>query len=137
MKNKVCLDTGIITLACSENVPKSISALINDIREGTIEAYILSPIIVEIFYHICKLKGKEFAECSIVSFLNTYPIKLVNLNRSLIIKAGILKCQHRKLLSYNDCYAIAYALNRNMTFHTTEKELKEILPNLKVKKHKF
>ena len=54
-----------------------------------------------------------------------------------MIKAGLLKCQHAKVLSYNDCFAIAYALNKKFTFHTTEKGLKEIQPNLKLKTYNF
>jgi len=137
MKNKICLDAGIITQTCSKNIPNSISLLMTEVKQGNIEAYILSPILIEAFFHICRLKGKEFAEKTIASFLHTYPIKLVNLNQTLIYKAGTLKCQYYKKLSYNDCSTIAYALNKKLTFHTTEKDLKEILPNLKFKKHIF
>jgi len=83
------------------------------------------------------LNGKANAETIIATFLKTYPIKIVNLNQSLIFKAGILKCQHRAELSYNDCYAIAFSLNKKITFHTTEKSLSKILPTLKLKTYKF
>ena len=137
MGKQICLDTGVITLLYSRDTPQSISNLFKNIRETKVEAYILSPIISEAFYHICKLDGKVAAETKIASFLNSYPIKLVNLNQSLIIKAGLLKCQYAKVLSYNDCFAIAYALNRKFTFHTTEKGFKEILPDLKLKTYNF
>ncbi len=137
MKQKACLDTGIITQLYSRKVPSNILELMNAIKAEKIESYILSPIIVEAFYHICKLRGKIIAETIIATFLNTYPLKIVNLNQSLIFKAGILKCQHRTTLSYNDCYAIAFALNKKITFHTTEKGLGKILPNLKLKIYTF
>jgi predicted nucleic acid-binding protein len=137
MTNKACLDTGIITQSYSKEPPKSILLFMDSIKAGKIEAYVLSPIIVEVFYHICKLKGKANAETMIATFLKTYPIKIVNLNQSLIFKAGILKCQHRAELSYNDCYAIAFSLNKKITFHTTEKSLSKILPTLKLKTYRF
>ena len=137
MTKKACLDTGIITQLYSKEPPKSILHFMDSIKAGKIEAYVLSPIIVEAFYHICKLKGKASAEIMIATFLKTYPIKIVNLNQSLIFKAGILKCQHRAELSYNDCYAIAFSLNKKITFHTTEKSLSKILPTLKLKTYNF
>lgn len=137
MKKKACIDTGIITQLYSKEPPNSILHFMNSIKAGKIEAYVLSPIIVKAFYHICKLKGKVNAETTIATFLKTYPIKIVNLNQSLIFKAGILKCQHRAELSYNDCYAIALSLNKIITFHTTEKSLRKILPTLKLKIYDF
>ncbi len=137
MKNKICIDTGIITQGCSKKVPDSISLLLKDILGKKIDAFVLAPIIAEAYFHICKTKGIEAAENLITSFFKTYPIKMVNLDQALIYKAGELKCQHRNILSYNDCYTIAYALNNKITLHTTEKELKDILPNLKTRKYQF
>ncbi|MGQ4875850.1 MAG: type II toxin-antitoxin system VapC family toxin [Promethearchaeia archaeon] len=137
MSNNACLDTGVITQYYAKDVPPEIKKLMNSIKSGKIRAHVLTPILVEVYYNICKLKGKEVAQNQIASFFYEIPFKLVSLDKSLILKAGILKCQYRKQLSYNDCYAIAYALNNNMTFHTTEKELKKILPNLKVKEYRF
>ena len=70
MKEKVCLDTGIITLLYSKNPPKKILQLMNSVKTGKIEAYTISSIIVEAFYHICKLKGKTNAQTTIATFLN-------------------------------------------------------------------
>jgi len=137
MSKKSCLDTGVITLLYSKNPPNPIISLFRDIKEKKIDAHIVSPIMSEVFYHICNLNGKVAAETIIATFLNTYPIILVNLNQTLIIKAGTLKCQHYQSLSYNDCFSIAYALNKKLTFHTTEKELGKIIPNLKLKYYIF
>ena len=137
MKKQICLDTGIITLLYSKGKPSQITTLFNQIRKDELEAHIVSPIITEAFFQICRLRGKVDAEITIATFLNTYPIKLINLNQSLIIKAGLLKCQHYDELSYNDCFAVAYALNKKLTFHTTEKNLGKILPNLRIKSYIF
>jgi len=136
-KNAICLDTGMITLLYSKDTPRSIFQLFKKIKEEKIEAHILSPLMTEAFYHICRLSGKVAAETIIATFLNTYPIKLVNLNQSLIFKAGLLKCQHPNILSYNDCFAIAYALNKKLSFHTIEKKFGEIFPTLKLKTFSF
>jgi len=137
MGKAICLDTGMITLLYSKDTPQSILQLFKNIKEETIEAHVLSPLIAESFFHICKLSGKVAAETILATFLNTFPIKLVNLNQSLMIKAGLLKCQHNKILSYNDCFAIAYALNKELTFHTTEKNIEKIFPTLKLKTYTF
>jgi len=137
MKKQICLDTGIITLLYSKGKPSQIITLFNQIRKDELDAHIVSPIITEAFFQICKLRGKADAEITIATFLNTYPIKLINLNQSLIIKAGLLKCQHYNELSYNDCFTVAYALNKKLTFHTTEKNLGKILPNLRIKSYIF
>jgi len=137
MGKQACLDTGVITLLYSKDPPKPILMLFKDIKEKALDAHIVSPIIAEAFYHICKLSGKMVAETTIATFLNTYPINLINLNQSLIIKAGLLKCQYSQDLSYNDCYAIAYALNKKLTLHTTEKGLGNLIPHLKLKSYTF
>ncbi len=137
MGKQICLDTGLITLFYAKDVPNPIIQLMKEIKERKIEAYIVLPIMTEVFYHICKLNGKIAAESIIASFLSLYPIKLVQLNKSLIIKAGYLKCKHHKDLSYNDCFALAFALNKKFTFHTTEKGLEKLFPNLKVRPYNF
>ena len=137
MGRTVCLDTGMITLLYSKDAPQPILQLFKNIKEEKIEAHVLSPLMAESFFHICKLSGKVAAETILATFLNTFPIKLVNLNQSLIIKAGLLKCQHTKILSYNDCFAIDYALNKKLIFHTTEKNIGKIFPTLKLKLYSF
>jgi predicted nucleic acid-binding protein len=132
-----CLDTGVITLLYSQKPPDSIRILFKQIKNNKIVAHVISPIISEVFFHICNLNGKVSAENIVANFLNTYPIKLVNLNQSLIIKAGILKCQHYNILSYNDCFIISYCLNKKCILHTTEKHLKENILSLRLKLYTF
>jgi hypothetical protein len=135
---RACLDTGVITLFYSNPLPPRVLDLITRIKSGTIEAFVVSPVLVEAFSQFCKLEGGiKFAEKTIVDLLNTYPLKLVSLNQSLIIKAGELKCKHRNVLSLVDCIAIGYAVNKNMEFHTTEKVIDELFPRLKIVKYHF
>ena len=136
MTNDVCLDSGVITLFYSKTPPNKISELMKDIKNKKIKAFIVWPIIIEVFKHLCILKGKVHAENTITSFINSYPVNLVDLDESLILKAGALKCQFQTKLSYNDCMVVAYSLNKKFTLHTTEKDLPKI-PNLSVKEYKF
>ncbi len=132
----ICLDTGLITLFYSKTPPKEISDLMDNIKQKKLKAYVVWPILLEVYKLLCILQGKSFAETSITSFINNYPVNMVELDISLILKAGMLKCQHRKTLSYNDCIVIALSLNRKLKLHTTEKALPEI-PHLSIKQYNF
>ncbi|TFF88527.1 MAG: type II toxin-antitoxin system VapC family toxin [Promethearchaeota archaeon] len=137
MKNSICLDTGIITQFYSKEPPRDIIVLMNNVKKNDYNCKILYPILVEAYYHMCKFLGKIGAETRIASFIEKYPVNLVNLNKSLIFKAGELKCQYSNSLSYNDCIIIAYALNKKITIHTTEKGLNKLFPTLKLKEYLF
>ena len=141
MKNGICLDTGVIGLILAKNKSQKIKTLISNIKSGKNIAYIVRPVLIEVFYQICKIEGKEQATLKLTSFQHTFPVKHVDLDDSLVIKAGILKCQHRTTLSYIDCIAIALALNKKIEFHTTEKLLVNIsqntLQHLKIKTYSF
>ncbi len=133
---KICLDTGPLTLHFTKDEPKEITNLMNDIKHQKTEAYIISPILVEVFKHLCIAKGKLFAESSISALQKNYPLIMVSLTNDTILKAGGLKCQYRRILSYFDCLVIAYALNEKLVLHTTEKKLPAI-KNLRVKKYLY
>ena len=136
MTKGICLDTGLLTLFYSKNPPNTIIELMNQIKQKKIRAYIVWPVLIEVYKHLCILKGKTYAESTITSLINNYPVSVINLDISLILKAGALKCQHRTTLSYNDCIIIAYSLNKKLVLHTTEKDLPKI-PNLTIKKYQF
>jgi predicted nucleic acid-binding protein len=138
---KACIDAGVLDIFFSENPTQKVSDLMDSILTEDIKAYLLRPILVESYYHICKLKGIEIAQITIASFIQKYPVDLVNITSDLIFSAGKLKCQNRKTLSYNDCLSIGFCLNNKVEFHTTEKNLKNIpnntLKRLKTETYKF
>ncbi|HME51304.1 MAG TPA: PIN domain-containing protein [Candidatus Lokiarchaeia archaeon] len=136
MSERAFLDTGVITLYYSEKVPTKVDELFNKIKSQEIEAYVINAVIVEAYYNTCKMKGKERAENIINNFTKNIPYILVQLDRSAEFKAGALKCEFRKKLSYADCMSIAVALQLNATFHTTEKDLPSIA-RLKIMKYGF
>ncbi|MHA1794225.1 MAG: PIN domain-containing protein [Promethearchaeota archaeon] len=141
MKNKVYLDTGVLTLFLSRNCPPKVENLMQKINKGTIEAHVLAPVLSELFFHACKLDGIDSAKIAVNSLIEEYPFIIANLDKSLIMSTGILKCQHKNTLSYNDCMSIAYCLNNNIEFHTTEKNLRKIpsntLQRLRIVKYQF
>ncbi|MHA1674270.1 MAG: PIN domain-containing protein [Promethearchaeota archaeon] len=140
-KSRICLDTGVIVLFTGKDVNDKIIRLFNAIRSKKITAFAMKTTILEVLNHLCILQGKSLALTRLVELLEEYPIIQVGLNDQIINQAGILKCQHRTTLSYNDCISIAYCLIENMSFHTTEKKLKKIphntLNNLRVVKYDF
>jgi len=138
VRTSACLDTGVIMAFYSKNPSPEVVRLMTEIKKGEIEGHVLRPILVEVYSHLCKLQGGvSFAEVTIASFLAEHEIKIIPMNKSMTYKAGRLKCQHRSRLSHIDCITIAYALNQNIIFHTTEKDLKKIIPKLKIKEHSF
>ncbi|MHA1719474.1 MAG: PIN domain-containing protein, partial [Promethearchaeota archaeon] len=122
---KVCLDAGILAIFFSKDISSEANDLLKSILQLETHAYILKPILIESYYHLCKVKGAYHAESTIKSFLFKYPIKIEPISEDLIYSAGKIKCQNRKILSYNDSLAISYCLNNNITFYTTEKNLKD------------
>lgn len=125
----ICLDTGVLSIYFSKDVTKEVSNLMRKIMQKQVEAHVLKPVFVEVFWHLCRNHGTDAAKSILLSFLNQVPIEQVELSLPLIIKAGTIKCQKPSGLSYIDCMCIAYALNMKVPFHTTEKTLKTI-PNL-------
>ena len=138
---KICLDTGVLSLYFSENTPKKVKDLISRVKKGELQCYIIESVLVELYMNICKSKGIEIARMTISTLIRELPHMLVNLNEDLIITSGKLKCQHKDTLSYIDCMSIAFCLNNGIEFHTTEKHVKKIphntLQRLKAVKYKF
>lgn len=138
---KICLDAGILSLIFTKKATTLIQKLYTNIKKKDLECYVLSPILIEVYWNICKTDGIEVAKISVSSFIHNVPHILVPVDEDIIISAGTLKCQHRTTLSYIDCMSIAFCLNNDVTFHTTEKNLKKIphntLQRLKVVKYKF
>ena len=110
MKQGICLDTGPIYLNYPKNPPTKINELFENIKKKKVEAYIISPVLVEVYKLLCISNGKDFAQSSINNIYERYPINIVNINKSLTMKAGSLKCKYRKKLSYIDCLVIALGL---------------------------
>ena len=137
---KVCIDAGVLSIYFSDSPTEKVKKLMGAILAEEIMAYILRPILIENYFHICKLNGIDVAQIKIASFIIKYPVKLIKPTDVLIFSAGKLKCQNRKTLSYNDCLSIAFCLNNNVEFHITEKNLKKIpnntLKRLKTEKYK-
>jgi predicted nucleic acid-binding protein len=127
---KNCFDTGALSIYFGRNIPdrSKILSILKSIKQGENEVHVLSPVIAELFYHLCKIEGKAAARTKILSFKALFPIHTIELTEDILFRAAELKCQHRNILSYVDCFSLAYCLLKNIAFHTTEKKLRE-LPN--------
>ncbi|MFX1512294.1 MAG: PIN domain-containing protein [Promethearchaeota archaeon] len=136
MGKAICLDTGVIILHYSDDEPKKIATLMQQIKQGKIHAKILAPIYVEAYTKWSQKLNQDYAQITLASFKSKYPIEVIPIDDDIIFKAGQLKCNYCRKLSYNDCMLIALALNRKLVLHTTEKDLPKI-PNLKVQVYQF
>ncbi len=137
----ICLDTGVLVLFFIENAPDRIVKLLVDLEKGTIHSQVLAPVLCEVYFHLCRSKGKDYASMKTSSLPVAYSIEIVPVDMRLTIRAGQLKCQYQHAVSYNDCLSIAHCLETKITFHTTEKKLKaypgSILEQLKVIKYSW
>jgi predicted nucleic acid-binding protein len=130
MKNEICIDSGIFSIFFSNTCTHRVLELMAKVKNGDLTGQLISPLVCEIYYHACKVYGQDQARILLNSTLVDYCIEIIDPDKSLLFMAGLLKCQHRTTLSYNDCLAIAYCLNMKLEFHTTEKKLKEIPGNV-------
>ena len=136
-----CFDTGVFSIFFSKECTPKVTGVMQQLKKGSVVGQVVSPVLTEIIYHSCTVEGKERAQVLVGSLLEDYNIDVISLDRDLLYSAGILRCQHRSVLSYIDCMSIAYALKMNLPFHTTEKKLKQIpgnvLQRLKVVKYEL
>jgi hypothetical protein len=135
MLKKVSLDMGLINLFFSPDCPKKIDELFNSIKEGKMNANLTGPVLTESYKHLCVAKGKQYAQACVAKILEDYDIVLHEIDKSLIIKAGALKCRYRKELSYVDCFVIGLALLNKYEVHSTESFPK--ITGLKLQKYDF
>ncbi len=131
MKRRVCLDTGPISLYFSKSPPIQIQKLFQEIQVKKVDAFIVSPVLTEVFKHLCIKNGKQFAQTCINNLYERFPVAIVPITKSLTMKAGSLKCHYRTKLSYVDCFILAFGLIEGIPVHTTEKDLPQI-PKLKI-----
>jgi len=136
MQERACLDAGVIYLYYRKNAPEKVKILMSKIKKQNISAFIPKTILVEVYKHLCITEGKDFATSCISSFQHNITAQYNTLTSELNLIAGQLKCQYRMKLSYNDCIAIAIALQKKAKFHTTEKNLPKI-KNLQIIKYEF
>jgi len=132
----ISLDTGPISLYFTKQHSKEVDLLFQSIKIKQVLAYVSAPVLSEVFKHLCVANGKEFANSMLITLLKSFPIQVVPVNQSLIIKAGELKCRFRKKLSYIDCFVIGLALLQKCEVHTTEKSFPSF-PHLKIVPYTF
>ncbi|MHA1679902.1 MAG: hypothetical protein ACTSUE_02770 [Promethearchaeota archaeon] len=135
MLKKVSLDTGLINLFFSPDCPNKIDDLFNSIKKGKINGNLTGPVLTESYKHLCIAKGKQYAQACVAKILEGHNIILHEIDKSLILKAGALKCRYRKELSYVDCFVIGLALLNKFEVHSTESF--PVIPGAKFQKYDF
>ena len=123
---KICIDTGVFSIYFSKNRSAKVKALFDNIKNNEFKAFVVKPVLIEVYFHICRIQGISEANVQLVSLMHNYDLNCVDLDEALILNAGKLKCQHPSALSLVDCMSIALCLKEKMEFHTTEKMVKKI-----------
>lgn len=130
MKNKIFLDTGVISLYQSKN-RETIKEI--DSKRKKKVSFISSELnYIELFNHLCREKGLINAQIIMENLRRGTIVKFFPLSENTSILAGELKCRY-DFLSIVDAIICAEALSRNIFIYTTESRLKEV-KNLKFKK---
>ncbi len=133
MENTIFLDSGVISLYQSNH--EEILREIKTMKKNHY-SFISSELnYIELFYHICREKGKINAQVIMENLRQGKILKFIPVNEKISILAGELKCKY-KTLSIVDTIIIAEALARNIFIYTTETHFKDV-ENLKVKKIDF
>jgi predicted nucleic acid-binding protein len=78
---KICLDAGVIALFFEKKPSEQIQRLKNEIQNEKTQIYLLKPVLCEVFYHLCRINGKEAAKVQIIAFLTNYKPTMVGLYR--------------------------------------------------------
>lgn len=136
MDRKIFLDTGVITLFFAKDFPPAIARLKTQLAAGEVNGFTISPLLVEVFFQLCKLRGKDFARTCLRRVEDELLITRIEISRIIEGQAGELKCVYRTKLSYNDCIAIVCALQENIPLYTTEKAFPTI-EKLRIQKFEF
>ncbi|NMC06459.1 MAG: type II toxin-antitoxin system VapC family toxin [Candidatus Lokiarchaeota archaeon] len=133
------MDTGVLMLFCLNEVEERIIKLLSDLENGVIHSQVIAPVLCELFFHLCRSRGREYASMKVSSLPEAYAIEVVPVDMDLTIRAEQLKCQYQSAVSYNDCLSIAHCLKARIALHTTEKKLKTlpglVLQQLKIVKY--
>ncbi len=142
MTRQIYLDTGVIMMNFLQNSPPKIQKLYEQLKNGSISAVILEPVIEEMAYHICIAYGKAKVDSYVRSILQNYNVKVIRPDLSLITASGILKCKYRTFFSYYDALIISHCLQSKIEVHTTEKRMRkkfrpEIVNKLKIVTYRF
>jgi predicted nucleic acid-binding protein len=133
---QITLDTGPICLYFAKSRLKTVDELFNSLETAKNHAFIIAPILIEVYTHLCVASGKDFANSALFTLYRLPFIEMTSLDPSIILNAGQLKCRYRKKLSYNDCFLLAFALLRKYEVHTTEKDF-PMISNLKIITYNF
>ncbi len=83
----------------------------------------------EIYYIVLREQGKEVAELYLKT-INRYPIKIVDVNKSLTLEAANVKAFNK--MSYANAFAVALAKIQKAKLVTGDKEFKAIENKVKV-----
>lgn len=108
-------DTGVISLAFAKD--ERVLEFLRDVERRTAEGYVSAVNLSELFYHTCRVLGRETAVIRVRQVAQA--LRVVETDEDLTIRAGAYKCQDTGI-SLPDSYALAVAARTGGLLLTTD-----------------
>lgn len=126
MVNIYLFDTGFITLSPTGRLPEKWIRSWREIQEGFKNAYIIEPIIAEVYYQLLRRGiSKEKVNELIIKFKSVKGLYVKELDNDSAFLAGYYRAKFRELgLSLADCLLLATGYRTRAKIHTTDEKLK-------------
>lgn len=101
---------------------KFVARLVDDVRDGSVQAAISAINLGEVYYTLVRAHGFAHAEETLIDFLDL-PWEVVSATDERVIDAARLKAQFA--ISYADSFALGLARERDAALITDDPELRD------------
>jgi predicted nucleic acid-binding protein len=129
MKRYIFDSSALISYLDGEANAVKVADYLEEINEKGLEAFVCVINYGEVYYHFLRTGGNHTGE-TILSAIKTLPVKIVEANLELTLRASRIKASNK--MSYADCFAAALTENRKGILITSDKEFKQIEKNIKI-----
>lgn len=118
------LDTyAVIAFLLKEEGGKTVKRILEYIKEKSVKIYLNEINLGDVYYRIWKNEGESIGKEALNSCLSL-PIKLITVDREIILHAAEIKAQNR--VSYADAFCIATAKEKQAQILTGDPEFTSI-----------
>ncbi|MFZ5799464.1 MAG: type II toxin-antitoxin system VapC family toxin [Thermodesulfobacteriota bacterium] len=129
MKRYVFDSYAILAFLEDERAAGEVEKILREIENGRAKGLLSIINWGEIYYTTMREQGRDIAE-SVIDLLDTYPLKLIESDRSLTLAAARFKGKYR--IAYADCFAAALAVQSSAILLTGDPEFKVFENEIKI-----
>jgi len=129
MKSYTFDASALISYFDGESNAHKVAELLEEIIEKNSSSYLNVVNLGEIYYHFLRTGGENTSN-TILNLINTLPVKIIEADLEITIKAARLKAFNR--MSYADCFAAATASLNDSILITSDKEFKQLEKEFKI-----